>query len=386
MSINATRGALETAAYSAPGGLVADLGIGNPLSSPPAIGVEVRAREQRENIEAHHYAPKEGMAETHRAARDFSAKVDGVALAREQVMISECGTAWLLRLLAERLLKTTGPFTALIPQPYYGKHLSALTAPGVKIAMADYENGRPYAETLEAAVREHRPRVIVESAVRNPTTAIVEGADCEAAVAIARKYGAILFMDDAYRHVYRTRRGPIASVLRIPGAMDGEVVATISFSKGFRWPGLRGGLLLGHPGVLAMVQAEKDGINEGGDPAAQLAMAALLNHPEVLEETRRGYDHACPTLVGFLRKHGWDTAGESDASIFCWFPIPSRWKAQGLDSTQLCAATAARGVVMYDDRKFGGNGSKIRLCMRGDEDQWRRAAELLGKLIENPKL
>jgi len=386
MSINATRGALEIAAFAAPGGLVADLGIGNPLCPPPSMGLEVRARAQREDPEGHHYAPKEGVAELHEAAREFSAKVDHVALSAEQVMVSECGTAWLLRLLAERLVKAKGPFSALVPLPYYGKHLSALDIPGVKVALVDYQSyKKSYADVLEAAVIAHKPRLIVESSVHNPTTAIVEGQDQAAAVAIANRHGCILFMDDAYRHVYRSRRGPIPSVLGVPGAMDGEVVATISSSKAFRWPGLRTGLLLGHPGILGMVQKEKEAINEGGDPASQFAMAAMLRHPEILAETRQGYDQACPALIGLLKAHGWDNAVESDASIFADLPIPSRWEAQGYDSTQLCAAAANRGVILYDDRKFGGPGKKVRVCIRGNSEQWTRAAEVIGDLIDHPK-
>jgi LL-diaminopimelate aminotransferase len=383
MNINATRGPLEVAAYGA--GLISDLGLGNPLCSPPLIGLEARDQARR-HPEAHYYAPTQGLADTIEAVQEFSANVDEVPLEREQVLISECGTAWLLRLLAEQLLTDEGPFTAIIPWPRYGKHLSALSIPGVRVVMVDYHNsGKPYAELLEGAVLQHRPRIIVDSSVRNPTAAIIEGPDFTAAVSLAQKHGAILFMDDAYRHIFRTRRGPIPSVLATPGALDAEVVTTVSFSKGFRWPALRAGMLLGHPGVIAKVQEQKDAINEGGDPAAQIAMAALLRQPEILAETRRGYDDACPTLVGLLRENGWENATESDASIFLYCPIPTRWEARGLDSAQLCAAAANRGVIMYDDRRFDGDGKRVRICMRGNRDQWVRAAEVIGDLIDHPE-
>ena len=359
---------IEATARTAPSGVVVDWGLGNPARQPPLNARRVRAK-VADVYGGNFYAPGRGVPETLEAVAKFSADVDGVHLdPRKNIFISEAGTCWFLELLLKALLQdvSSRPVHVYLPVPYYARHVEATKLPCVETHLIRYGHRR-YVDCLIEELQHAQGGVAVISSFDNPTTTRVTEEEMRRLFEATDRRNVVLFVDDAYRHVYR--RDPVSSIFKaVPEAIQGKVVATLSWSKALQWPGLKGGALLGNQEIVNQVFHAKSRISEGGDPATQAAMASAVLEYQFFEETREEYRRLEAMIVEGLQDAGWDDAAGNDGTIFLQLPVPRRLREQGLSSHQASMELARLGIVTYPFEMFGGQ-DQIRLCMKGTDEE-----------------
>lgn len=368
-------------------------GLGNPLRPYHPLMREA-LRYIEDNPYGNEYGQEGGLLQTKDAAIQFSHDVDGIDLTREQVLVSETGSCPFIGWVAEAMLGQKeyldkhGMLNALIVTPAYGRHKLGLELRGVNIHEIDPYEGEDidvsFADALDREIRKHHVKLVVLSSVFNPSTRVMTPSEMAAAVTITQEYGAVLFMDDAYRHVYRRRFTPIQSVLTIPEAINGKVITTLTASKGWQSP-TTGGLLLGSPELVSLTTKVRNRKGEGGNIPIQLAWGAMLLDYDYLETTRTAYDEFGTDLVSALNRNGWPEVKESDASIFIRAKVPKSLLERGWTATDFVRELAPLGVIMYPSSFFPGWKKEwVRICMRGERNLIGSAAEVIGEMISNP--
>ena len=372
---------IEATARTSPSGFVVDWGLGNPARQPSLKARMVRAK-VADIYGGNFYAAGRGMPETLEAVAKFSADVDGVQLdPQKNIFISELGTCWFLELLLKALLldPASRPIHVYLPVPYYARHVEATELPCVEKHLIRYGDRR-YVDCLIEEL-EHAPGgVAVISSFDNPTTTQITEEEMRQVFAATNRRNIVLFVDDAYRHVYR--RNPVPSIFKaVPQAVRGKVVSTLSWSKALQWPGLKGGALLGNAEIVHQVFRAKSRICEGGDPATHAAMAAAVLEYEFFEETREEYRRLEGMIVEGLQDAGWDDAARNDGTIFLRLPVPRRLREQGLSSHQASMELAKLGIVTYPFEMFGGQ-DQIRLCMKGTDEEIALAVRRIRGLLK----
>lgn len=375
------RNTMVSVAKACPQGPAADWGLGNPARKPPQKARAVRAAVADEHG-GNYYAKSNGMDQTRYAVSKFSKDIDGIDLHPDRhIWISECGTCWLLDLLLIQLLKErfSGDMVDVyLPVPYYGRHVEATELPYVRAHFVKYGNGRSYLDCLEEKFFNARGGVVVISSVDNPTTTVLSEEEMRRAVDFTQQRDMILFVDDAYRHVYR--HIPIPSIFKVvPSALYSRVVATLSWSKAWQWPGLKGGALLGNKDIIDKAFKAKSRFSEGGDPATQAAMAAAVLDYQYLEDTREVYRKLEGRIVTGLRDAGWEEAVGSPASIFLNLPTP---KQLGMTAYEVSLAFARNGTTTFPFEMFCGK-DRIRLCMKGSDDEIERSLQRIKRYLKD---
>jgi aspartate/methionine/tyrosine aminotransferase len=369
-------------------------GLGNPLRpANPTVRMVRNAVSLASN--ANNYGRDGGMPQVIDATIDFSQEVDGITLKPENIAINETGSCAFLGYLATAMAKKkkkspfldeSGNLQVLIVSPAY---ISVLPKRDVGHHLfdpwANVRTGASFAKALEDEIIRTGAKLVVLSSVYNPTTRVMKRSEMEEAVAVCKKYGCVLFMDDAYRHIYRNRRGPISSVLTVPGAMDGLVCATLTASKGHQSP-CKGASIVGHPEVIEMIRSIRKDNGEGGDIPTQIAWGALLLEPEYLKKTRTLYDQHFQHLVKTWGSAGWIELQESDASIFIYAPVPRPLLEIGWTSNHFVQALAQAGIIFYPTHDFfpGSVGEFVRICAGGNNSNIDQAAEVIYDLLRDP--
>ena len=372
---------IETTARTSPLGFAVDWGLGNPARQPSLNARRVRAK-VADIYGGNFYAPGRGVRETLEAVAKFSADVDGARLdPQKNIFISEAGTCWFLELLLKALLldASSRPIHVYLPVPYYGRHVEATKLPCVETHLIRYGHRR-YADCLIEELEHAQGGVAVISSFDNPTTTRITEDEMRRVFEATDRRNVVLFVDDAYRHVYRGN--PVPSIFKtVPEAIQGKVVSTLSWSKALQWPGLKGGALLGNVEIVDQVFRAKSRISEGGDPATQAAMAAAVLEYEFFEETREEYRRLEAMIVEGLQDAGWDDAAGNDGTIFLRLPVPGRLREQGLSSHQASMELAKVGIVTFPFEMFGGQ-DQIRLCMKGADGEIALAIRRIKGLLK----
>lgn len=368
-------------------------GLGNPLRSNNPTVIAVRNAIGRVP-NANQYGCEGGMSQAIEATQYFSAAVDGVKLEKEEITINETGSCEFLGLLAAAMsvkkeyLSTDRKLHVLIMAAAYPRHISVLPKRDVRYHLADLyageKQGGSFSDALEAALQRTGAKLVVLSSVYNPSTRVTTEQEMTDALVITQRYGAVLYFDDAYRHVYREARGPINSALRIPGALSKLICASLSASKGHQSPG-KGASLVGSVPVVEMVREARKAKGEGGDIPTQIVWAALLRQPEYLVETRQAYDKQMAYLVGVCHQAGWPEFEMSDASIFVKAHVPATLVECGWTGNHLAQALAERGGIVYPNSFFPGHIEEwVRVCVTGGKDEAEQFGEIVEGLIKDP--
>ena len=167
----------------------------------------------------------------------------------------------------------------------------------------------------------------------------------------------IVCVDEAYREFVDPRFGdPVAELVpRFP-----NVVVTRTFSKAFALAGVRIGYAVGHPSVVAMLDAVQVPFAVSA-PAQQVALAALRHRDDLLEAIPAWIAER-DRVADALRAEGWsipDVQGN-----FVWLPA-------GGSAAEIALALERRGVVV---RPFPGEG--LRVSTGSPEENDRFLAEL----------
>ncbi len=240
-----------------PAGGTLDLALGEPRHAPPALLAETVA------THAHlwnRYPPVLGTAEFRAAVaawltRRFALPQGSVDPERHVVPLA--GTKEGLYLLPSVLVgeRRSGATPAvLMPDPVYAVYYGAAVMAGAEPVLLSTSAASGFLPDLDALQPEllERTALFYLCTPANPQGAIADEAYLSRAVALARRYGFLLAVDECYSELWDKAPPPgaLSTALAEGGSLDGVVVFH-SLSKRSSAAGLRSGFIAGDPAVLA---------------------------------------------------------------------------------------------------------------------------------------
>lgn len=315
----------------APAGPTLDLALGEPKHAPPALLAETVA------AHAHlwnRYPPVNGTAEFRAAAAGWLTRRFGLppdALDPDRHILPLAGTKEGLYLLPSVLVPgSTGAATpaVLMPDPVYAVYYGAAVMAGAEPVLlpATAATGfLPDLDGLSPALLE-RTALFYLCTPANPQGAVADFDYLHRAVALARRYGFVLAVDECYSELWDTAPPPgaLSAALADGGSLD-NVVVFHSLSKRSSAAGLRSGFVAGDPAVLAPLLRLR-AYAAPVQPLPLLAAATALWGDEVHVEANRALYRAKFDLAqrrlgnrfGFYRPAGgfflWLDVGDGEAA------------------------------------------------------------------------
>src|SRR6184192_1157649 len=200
----------------------------------------------------------------------------------------------------------------LLPNPFYAAYAAgAVTAncePVYLPAMAA-TGFLPDLETLSEELLARTVAFFIASPA-NPQGAVADPAYLERIVALARRFGFLVFSDECYSEIYT--RHPPAGILEAAGPDFANVVEFQSLSKRSNLPGLRIGFAAGDRRFLARFLELRN------MPAQRVAIAAYGDEVHV-EENRRLYAQKydlADTIIG--KRYGYR---RPEGGFFLWLDV-----------------------------------------------------------------
>ena len=127
----------------------------------------------------------------------------------------------------------------------------------------------------------------------------------------------------------------------------------------------------------------KSYLDYGAFTPVQVAAAAALNGPDdYIHEMRMTYRKRRDALIESFAKAGWKIEPPS-ASMFCWTPVPERFREMGsLEFAKLLVEKA--GVAVAPGIGFGEHGDEyVRIALVENEQRIRQAARNIRRFFED---
>jgi len=207
----------------------------------------------------------------------------------------------------------------LLPNPFYAAYAAgAVTAncePVYLPAMAA-TGFLPDLETLSEELLARTVAFFIASPA-NPQGAVADPAYLERIVALARRFGFLVFSDECYSEIYT--RHPPAGILEAAGPDFANVVEFQSLSKRSNLPGLRIGFAAGDRRFLArFLELRNISAPQVPMPAQRVAIAAYGDEVHV-EENRRLYAQKydlADTIIG--KRYGYR---RPEGGFFLWLDV-----------------------------------------------------------------
>lgn len=318
------------AAEPTPPAPVRDLAIGEPKHPPPAILAEtVAASAGLWN----RYPPVHGTPEFRAAAAGWLARRFGLpetALDPDRHIVPVAGTKEALYLLPSLLVGTRagGVPAVLMPDPVYAVYYGAAVMAGAEPVLlpATAATGfLPDLDALSPALLD-RTALLYLCSPANPQGAVADLAYLTRALALARRHGFVLAVDECYSELWDQAAPPGA--LEAAWAADrsfANLVVLHSLSKRSSAPGLRSGFVAGDPALMAQflrLRAYASPVQ----PLPLMAAATALWQDEAHVEANRALYRAKFDLAqrllggrfGFYRPQGgfflWLDVGDGEAA------------------------------------------------------------------------
>lgn len=318
-----------------------DLALGEPKHAPPAILARTVA------AHAHlwnRYPPPLGTPAFRETVagwleRRFGMPAGAVSPGRHVVPLA--GTKEGLYMLAAATVPETVPGgrpVVLMPSPVYAVYYGAAVMAGAEPVLlhATAETGfLPDLAGVPPAILE-RTALAYLCTPANPQGAIADEAYLRHAIALARRHGFVLAVDECYCEIWDSTPPPGAlAVALAEGGGFAHVLAFHSLSKRSSAPGLRSGFVAGDPDVLARL-ARLRGYAAAVQPLPLMAAAVELWRDEAhVEESRARYrakidaaERALAGRLGFYRPEGgfflWLNVGDGESAA------RRLWREQGI--------------------------------------------------------
>ena len=220
---------------------------------------------------------------------------------------------------ARRVSGRRGRPAMLLPNPFYAAYAAgAVTAncePVYLPAMAA-TGFLPDLETLSEELLARTVAFFIASPA-NPQGAVADPAYLERVVALARRFGFLVFSDECYSEIYT--RHPPAGILEAAGPDFANVVEFQSLSKRSNLPGLRIGFAAGDRRFLArFLELRNISAPQVPMPAQRVAIAAYGDEVHV-EENRRLYAQKydlADTIIG--KRYGYR---RPEGGFFLWLDV-----------------------------------------------------------------
>lgn len=346
-----------------PPGEVVRLEIGEPGFSTPQHIVDAGAAAAA----TARYAPSAGHMALREALVRRMARVTGVDVAPEQIIVTQGGVqACALTMTA---LLAPGD-EVLVPDPAWPNYemiVDMLGGRAVRYPLPAASGFVPDPDDVVARMTD-RTRVLVLNSPGNPTGAVFPRDVVRALVDAAAARGIVVLSDEVYDELIF--EGEAAAAITLD---DQHVVAVHSFSKTYAMTGWRVGWAVA-PTWLAptMAKLQEPQLSCISDLTSAGALAALEGPQDAIAEMREAYRARRDLCVELITAAGIDVAVPRGA-FYLMVPL-----APGVDSRLAAIDLVDHGVSVAPGTAFGdAAGDHIRISLASEEPELR---EGIGRL------
>jgi DNA-binding transcriptional MocR family regulator len=243
--------------------------------------------------------------------------------------------------------------TVLVEDPGYFLMFGRLRQDGIRLVSIKRCPDGLDLDALEAACREHRPRLLfVQTALHNPTGWSSSAANLHKVLILAQQYGFLIAEDDVHGHFQQGHSTRMASL----SGLDG-VIYYSSFCKALS-PALRMGYLAAAPALLKVLMRTKihsimttPALNE----YVLLEVLRAGNLRKHLDRLQRKISVARNASTGQLSAAGVLFEQPGDAGIFLWGTMP-----EGLDVDLLVQDAYRNKILLMRGAAFSANNTPDR--------------------------
>ena len=361
----------KVAEARAKGADIISFGVGDPdLPTPPHV---IEALNQAAADPAtHRYPSYTGMPEFRESIAKWYERRFGVTMDADEQVQPLVGSKEGIFHLPVAFIDPGD--VALIPDPGYPVYETGTILAGgepVLLPLLPSNDFKPDLGAIPADVLE-RARVLWLNYPSNPTSAVVDKAFFEEAVAFCKKNDLLLAHDAAYTEI--TFDGYVApSVLEVEGAMD-VAVEFHSLSKTYNMTGWRIGWVAGAPQAIEAIKRLKTNVDSGIFDAVQRAGIAAIDGPQdFLEECVDRYRHRRDLLCDGLKSMGVDVTPPK-GSIYVWVPVPGDHTSETYTKFLLDEAA----LVVAPGTGYGPSGEGfVRFSLTIGDDRLEEGVERL---------
>ncbi|WFU08649.1 PLP-dependent aminotransferase family protein [Rhizobium sp. CB3090] len=266
----------------------------------------------------------------------------GIAASPDQVMLMESGTQ-AIDLLCRFLLEPGD--TVLVNDPCYFNFHALLRAHRANIVGVPFTPTGPDIEQFAEALERHAPRLyITNSAVHNPTGAILSPVTAHRLLKLADASNLIIIEDDIFADFEHVPAPRLA-------AYDGldRVIHIGSFSKTLS-ASIRCGFIAARRDWIDSLVDLKIATNfSGGQLGAELLFSALKDgsYRKHIEALRVRLAKAMNETIVRLEAIGMTPWLKPQAGMFLWCRLP-----EGLDAAEVARACLAEGIILAPGNAF----------------------------------
>jgi DNA-binding transcriptional MocR family regulator len=266
----------------------------------------------------------------------------GIEVSPEHIMLTESGTQ-AIDLLCRFLLQPGD--TVLVDDPCYFNFHALLRVHRAKVIGVPYTPSGPDIDLFAQALAEHRPRLyITNSALHNPTGAILSPVVAHRLLKIADQSGLTIIEDDIFAD-FEHRPAPRLA------AFDGlkRVVHIGSFSKSLS-ASVRCGFIAAPRDWIEGLTDLKIATSFGsGRCSAELVLALLKDgsYRKHMDAVRARLSRAMGKTIARLKAIGITPWIEQQAGMFLWCSLP-----KGVDAADIARSALTAGVVLAPGNAF----------------------------------
>ncbi len=366
------------------------LSVGEPRHPPPPMVAEILSREA---AGWGRYPPIDGTPEFREAVAGWLGRRFGLPhglLAPDDQLLPIAGSReglYLIGAVALPRRKGPGAPVVLIPNPFYQVYQGAALMHAAAAVYLDAGPATGFLPDLDAI----DPSVLQRTALfylcspANPQGAVADLGYLRRAIALARRHGFVLVVDECYAEIYD--REPPPGALAACAALGDEgngvfanVVVFHSLSKRSSVPGIRSGFVAGDPALIGDFRKLRSFAGASVGLPILASSAALWRDDEHVEANRRLYrakldlaERLLDGRFGFYRPTG---------GFFLWLDVGDG-EAAALKLWRDAAVRVLPGGYLAQDDETGANPGRpyIRVALIDDlaatEDALRRLLKTL---------
>jgi len=298
-----------------------DMGVGEPdaMAHPDVVKVLQIESEKREN----RFYSDNGIDEFKSAAAEYMKKRFGIEMNAETQFNHCIGSKPALALFPIALINPGDVALMTVPgYPVSGTTTKYLGGDVYNIPLLKENSFLPDLDSIPADVCK-KAKFLYLNYPNNPTGVLAPKEFYEKVVAFAKKNNVAVISDAAY--IELTYGEEPISFLSVDGAMD-VGIEIHSLSKSYNMTGWRIGFVCGNEHLVKAFATVKDNNDSGQYIPIQKAACYCLEHPELIEPTKKKYSRRLNMLANVLRKHGFDVE-EPKGTFYLYFGIPKGTKS-----------------------------------------------------------
>lgn len=274
--------------------------------------------------------------------------------------------------------------TVLIEQETYGGALTKLNKLGANVIGIPLDDEGLRLDALEEKLAELKKKGVTPKyiytipTVQNPTGAIMGEKRRADLIALAARYGVMIFEDECYSDLIWSGKRPTSLFAMAKGE---GVIHIGSFSKSIA-PALRVGYIVAKWDVLARILGLKQDAGSGALEQMVLAEFCKQHFADHVPKLNKALAAKLQTLREALAEQFGTAAefGDPEGGIYLWIKLPDQ-----VDTTKLAQAALAAGVSLNPGQEWSTNKdyarSRLRLCFANPEPETiKKGVEVLAEV------